>query len=200
MNIEKLGIVTQVVASTLFLIAKFFIWPKDDLKKIIGWVLTLVGTLFLIWYVDCLAVLNPGENFLVLKTYCYSTFILCVYALATFSKKFVALKKINILVRIVVLLFTAAVCFYIVSIADSVSKNMELQVEVSVTGLIGTVMLALENKWSKIAGWLSYTIAHFLSIAMILPLKGYFYVVAQVISIGVAVFAIWKIAKEKEKE
>ena len=172
----------QSLSALLLHLNKIFVFRK----KSIGWIFGMIGAVVITIYLYLQMKYAHAPDFWITIVYDCALFVLMTYGYLVFpsankGKLRAVLQRWNLPFKIIVSVFTSAICVYIL-ITGVRSSLQNTQFLSTIFGLIGTLLLAFNTKRSNIAGWICYLLAHSLVMYFTFPLGFYAIAVSQIAS------------------
>lgn len=185
-------LVLQIFSALLLLFNKVFVYKK----KTIGWILGILGAVFVTIYFYFQMLLQHNLNLWIMIIYDIALFFLMVYGcLVSTSKQnpklHSFLEKNGLTFKIIVATLTIAVCSYLL-IEAMLAKIIVVQFFSALGGLVGTLLLALHKKTTNKIGWVVYFITHIITTYLMFKTDSPFIAWCQIASAIVSVLAFVK--------
>ncbi len=185
-------ITLQIISALLLLLNKFFVFRK----KTIGWTFGIWGTIAITLYFYLQMILLHKGDLWIMIVYDIALFFLMVYGyLISSSTTSIALKvwlkKHGLKIKKIIASVTTIVCLFLLYRASQTTSILVVQLLGAVTGLIGTLLLAINTNLSNKIGWISYFIAHCLVTYFAIKTDSPALAICQVASAIISLMGFW---------
>lgn len=187
----------QIISALLLLLNKYFVL-KD---KAIGWIYGALGAAVITVYFYLQMVFEHKSHLWIMVVLDIALIVNMMYGyfMATSiegSQTQCFLKKWNVPIKAVVLVVSVSVCLMFLMRAFSAQLVMN-QFLFAIASLFGTLLLAFRKKVTTIIGWSLYLIGHCIITEVMLKTGSPIIAVFQIVSAGIAIWAIRRELKKK---
>lgn len=183
-------ILLQIISALLLLLNKYYVFKK----KTIGWTFGILGTVAITIYFYLQMIWEDKGNLWILVVYDCALLVLMIYGylLSSTAHNFglsKVLKKWNLVFKIGVAAITITIC--LVLLFQALTANLiVIQFLSAIGGLIGTLLLAFNNKGTNILGWILYAVTHCIVTYLMWETGSPFIAICQIFSAIIAILGL----------